>query len=241
MRAAWNQFLEDVFRARQELNDSPGLLYRGQAVATWPLLPSLCRFEGGMEKERALFSEFERSAKQIMGRRGDDWELLFDMQHHGIPTRLLDWSEALGIAVAFAVLDGLRGGEDAAVFVLDPHGLNLTSGLSDPTRVLSDDSFTYKSVYWENRPFAAIHPIAISPPFLCDRMYAQRGTFTVQGSDPRPLEEQCPEAVRKVTLPVTAGAGAREFMEHANLNKLTMFPDIVGIAGHIRRKAFGTR
>lgn len=50
----------------------------------------------------------------------EEWSTLFDMQHYEVPTRLLDWTTTLGVAIAFALMD--RDGTDgaAAIYVLDP-------------------------------------------------------------------------------------------------------------------------
>lgn len=69
----------------------------------YQLVPSLLRHKQGVDKENVLFGEYERSARRFLERRTDDWELLVDMQHYGIPTRLLDWTGVLGIALAFAL------------------------------------------------------------------------------------------------------------------------------------------
>jgi hypothetical protein len=70
-------------------------------------------------------------------------------------------------------------------------------------------------------------------------MFAQKGTFTIHGTDARPLEDQCPSVIRKVSLPTAAEEGAREFLEHSDFNIYTIYPDLVGMARYIRRRAFG--
>jgi hypothetical protein len=84
-----------------------------------------------------------------------------------------------------------------------------------------------------------MYPIAINPPFQNARMLAQKGAFTIHSNNPQPLEEQCPESVRKIPLPNNAKEGARQFLEYANLNEYSIYPDIVGMASHIRKLAFG--
>ena len=124
------------------------------------------------------------------------------------------------------------------MWVLDPVALNKQSGL-DGIKEIPSAAFEYKAVYWHNQPFAAQNPIAIAPVLQSDRMFAQRGTFTVHGKDGRGLEELSSNTIIRVTLSISALEGAREFLDYANLNSYTIYPDILGMAKHIRRKVLG--
>jgi hypothetical protein len=128
------------------------------------------------------------------------------MQHYYIPTRLLDWTEVLGVAVFFALLErpGYESHEPAAVYLLDPYLLNSKSRKRDVPMVSDDPGFNYKTLYWEKKPMPPEKPIAIEAPFQNDRMMAQRGKFTIHGDDLRPIEEINPDCVRKVTIPIKA-------------------------------------
>jgi hypothetical protein len=226
----WPEFLHNIAVARRSLNSPDIVWYRGHAESGFKLIPSLLRFETGLAKEKDLFFKYKQAAIRLMQKRDDDWETLFDMQHYHVPTRLLDWSEVLGVAVFFALMWHT---EEAAVFVLDPRHLNtLATGHSEIKRVGLD--FQYRQIYWDKKPFAAIKPIAMEPPFQNDRMLAQKGMFTIHGDDRSPLEEQCPTCVRKIVITKTAMNGAWEFLGYANINEFSVFPDIVGLAPYIK-------
>jgi FRG domain len=161
------------------------------------------------------------------------------MQHYGIPTRLFDWSEVLGVSLAFAVLNYSTSSDyQPCIYVLDPEALNKKSGMLG-VQELPSEGFPYRTIYWEKKPFAPKHPIAVDPPLQNERMFAQKATFTVHGDDPRGLEQQCPEVLRKVILPIEALDAAREFLDYADLTQYSIYPDIVGMARYIARKAFG--
>jgi hypothetical protein len=214
--------------------------FRGQAKANYELTPSLFRKPRWVEKEKILFDDYERSASYLQGRGKSEWEMLTDMQHYGIPTRLLDWTEVLGVAIAFALYDSEADDFDSAIYILDPMALNALSGLKEIKRAPSDEGFGYKSVYWEGRPFFPNFPIAIDTTLHNERLRAQKGSFTAQGINPAPLDSLSPAVVRKVILSVEAKPDAREFLEHANLNPFSIYPDIVGMARHIVRKHLKT-
>jgi len=233
--STWAEFLSQIREARAELGNSTPW-YRGHAQESYQLLPSLLRHPRGLEKERDLFNEYERSAAFIQGEGKSEWQMLHDMQHYGIPTRLLDWTEVLGIAIAFALYDSGDDNLDSAIFLLNPIALNTLSGVSGIRRPENDPNFGYKSIYWEGRPFYPNFPIAIDGALHNSRLRSQNGTFTVHGLDSKPLDAQVPNCLRKVVLSAAVKPEAREFLEHANLNAFSIYPDIVGMARHIQRK-----
>lgn len=235
--ANWQDFLEKVRTAEDELGRPEVMWYRGHSDASWSVLPGILRQPGWEDFEQQAFHAFQRSATRLFDRRLNDWEILFDMQHYGMPTRLVDWSEALGVAIAFVLFTPTPKACDAAVFVLDPLGLNEYSGQHEIKNLPSDD-FSYKTIYWDHKPFAAKHPIAVYPPLQSQRLFAQRGTFTIHGDKTDGLENQCPDVVRKVVLPQAAMEAAREYLRQASLDEYAIYPDIVGMAKYLRRLIF---
>src|SRR5262245_14710383 len=200
---SWEGFLAGIREAREALGNPMTVWYRGHWHSEYPLLPSLLRVPQGLSKEQALFHKYRQAATHLMTARESDWETVFDMQHYAIPTRLLDWTETLGVAVFFAL--GTEPSE-AAVYALDPIELNRLATGTPQVKHADDPGFSYRSVYWKKEPFAPRLPIAIEPPFQNGRLFAQRGMFTIHGDDERGLEQQCPSCVRKVLLPRAARA-----------------------------------
>lgn len=129
--------------------------------------------------------------------------------------------------------------EDGRLYMLQAR-VRLATGMPQ-LKHADDPSFSYRSVYWKKEPFAPRLPIALDPPFQNGRLFAQRGMFTIHGDDERSLEEQCPSCVRKVLLPESARRGALEFLQFASLNELSIFPDMVGVASHIRNLVLSER
>jgi len=233
---SWADFLSQVRAAREDLGNPSAVWYRGHSRASYKLVPSLLRNPIWAAKEQVLFDEYERSASRLLEKRQNDWELLIDMQHYGIPTRLLDWTDVLGIALAFALYDSHDDHEDSVVYVMDPAQLNFKSGIDGIKRVPNDTDFNYKSCYWKGKPFKAVFPIAIDAPFQNTRIAAQMGSFTVHGANLEAIEDQVSSCIRRIVLPAAIKPEAREFLEYANLNPFSIYPDIVGMARHIARK-----
>jgi hypothetical protein len=236
----WADFLFAIRDFRDLLGNPETVWYRGQSRVDYKLVPSLFRMPKGISSERPLFMEYQKSAARLQAARADDWQILFDMQHYGLPTRLLDWTTVLGVAVTFAIIDG-NDDEDSAIYVLDPIALNKKSGIGAIRRVPeNEDDFNYKKMYWEGRPLIPVLPIAIDSNFTNDRIAAQNGTFTVHGSEQEPFDSSKDNYVFRVILGKGAKREAREFLEYANLNAFSIYPDMVGMVHHLKSKYFSS-
>lgn len=236
----WSAFLGTVKDATVDLGNPETIWYRGHADANHYLLASLLRYENGLEKEKYLFNSFQKFSDRIFKRRASEWETLFEMQHYGIPTRLLDWTESFGVALFFAVYYNQQWNpeKDAAIYLLSPHRLNKYSGINRIYRIPEEETnFPYKGIYWNQTPFAANAPIAIEPIFINDRMLAQRGMFTVHHDDIDPIEERFPDAIKNVTIPNAVLGAAMDFLALTNINEYSVFPDLAGIAGYLRKES----
>lgn len=236
----WSVFLETVKAANAALGNPEVIWYRGHPNVDHYLLASLLRYKNGLNKEKYLFDSFQKFSDRIFKRRASEWETLFEMQHYGVPTRLLDWTESFGVALFFASYynDRHGTGKDAAIYLLSPHRLNKCSGINRVYRIPEDEaSFSYKGIYWTQTPFAASAPIAIEPIFINDRMLAQRGMFTVHHDGIRPLEADFPQAVQKVLIPNNLMDAALDFLRLTNINEYSVFPDLAGIAGYLKKES----
>src|ERR1700692_2574243 len=102
--------------------------FRGQADASWSLVPGLYRGGISYTLEREMTRDFALYAAPFLSAQSTNTALerLFVMQHYGLPTRLLDWTESHLVALFFAVVDHTSP-KDAAVFALDPWRLNEVS------------------------------------------------------------------------------------------------------------------
>src|SRR5215204_6752804 len=77
--------------------------YRGQANKDWTLQPGLFRSNNPGSLEERAYKEWVRRADLIEKHEDKEWHHLFNMQHYGVPTRLLDWTESFAVAVGFTL------------------------------------------------------------------------------------------------------------------------------------------
>lgn len=204
-------------------------IFRGVENATHRLLPAIGRpgarkdIETGRDlpfeesKEFAMLSRFRREVRPHVStaRRNHDsydWDLRAVAQHHGLKTRLLDWSESPLIAAFFAVeSSGIISGvkTDAALYAVQC-----------PIEI---DSETQK--------WPADHDVvAFYPPHLTPRIAVQRGLFTVHRTPDRPWE---PESMNRWVIPADTCLALKLALSRAGINRASLFPDLDGIAAHI--------
>ncbi|MFL9829011.1 FRG domain-containing protein [Rhodoplanes sp. SY1] len=96
-------------------------LFRGVASVRHTLVPSVGRTREGftysVALEEALLEQFKREALPFLDHRPiTEWEWLALAQHHGVPTRLLDWSESPSVSLFFAVWGNDH--DDAGLYIV---------------------------------------------------------------------------------------------------------------------------
>jgi FRG domain len=233
---AWIGTYREVVRTITGL-DRDTLLFRGHRRHSWPLLPGLARLRRTEEaqvrfpnehvREGALFFDFTMRAGELLPDAQNAWETAFAMQHHGLPTRLLDWSDTFSVALYFAIKNC---SEDAAVWILDPFALN--ERMIGKLQIVSpkDLDGSYED-YFINLKMTPTWPVvALFPNRHNPRISRQRSAFTLHADISTPLETLCPNILRKILIPRIAHAAARRFLELSGISEFSLFPDLDGLA-----------
>lgn len=230
------EFLYELDNEIKSLSLIDDVWFRGQSDSSYNLIPSLLRYSNGLSKETRLFKEFRKNAYRLIERKNSDWEVLFDMQHYGAPTRLLDWTDTLGIALFFATYYNIKNNipEDAALYLLLPNILNKKSSLNDIPFLPHDLSFNYKEIYWNKNPYVPVYPIAIEPDYANDRIKAQTGKFTIHGDDTTAIEILNPTAVKKIVIPKSIISEILEYLKLFNITSNAIYPDMQGMVEYVK-------
>lgn len=216
--------------------------FRGQADHTWKLLPSLARPPYKVEGEQALIKRFKQNAYSILNPAPTEaWNWLFLMQHHGAPTRLLDWSENPLVALYFAVTNPEHAGVDGRVWCLDPVGLNKAAFIQPtasgelPFFGVDEDLMKYRTEDIDRGGAPSKPPVAALAPRYFPRLTAQSGVFTVTHRDQIPVEGAHGGAhVGYITIPSGAKEALRKDLAVLGITRLTLFPELDAVAEYAK-------
>ena len=95
-----SEFIEKIVQRDKEAGTQT--FYRGHANKDWSLLPSIFRTPNGVEKEHLLFRDMVAHEPQSFSECKSALDYLVQMQHYGLPTRLLDMTMNPLVALYFA-------------------------------------------------------------------------------------------------------------------------------------------
>ena len=213
--------------------------FRGERDERWPLYSSISRYfqhfgvhpKAWSKQEARILRIFKRKAHQFLDKPpepDDDFQWLALMQHHGAPTRLIDFTWSPYVAAFFALERTLH---DGVVWALNPERLD-SSRASKPVRMdpRSKDNFRRYFLKGDRRMIWMGEPHTMNR-----RLIAQSGTFAVPGVLDVPLEEMlnAPDQQNILAKFVLANevreVGMRE-LYRMNITYATLFPDLDGLA-----------
>lgn len=181
-------------------------IYRGQAEADWPLVPGVGREPALIASEQELFAAWKRGAVRFVERPPpSEWDWLAIAQHHGLATRLLDWTSNPLAAAFFACCNKAPG--DAVVWAFSPR-MHADTGAS---------------------PFDGQGVALFRPSAHAARIARQGAAFTVHGPPGQSVEDRHGGLHKLV---VDSGYRDRLLAELSlyGISHATLFPDLDGLA-----------
>ncbi|WP_249182813.1 FRG domain-containing protein [Burkholderia ambifaria] len=204
-------------------------LFRGHRDVQWSLVPAIARQNLVITppEEAAMLDEFKRRAIPYLDSNHDlnaiDW--LAIAQHHGMPTRLLDWSGSALTALWFAINEAANGKAHAAVWILAYDEGDLTR----------DDE--------RDTPLRVQRTSLVRPRHVSRRITAQDGWFTLHrshyGDDESPTfvsletNRDYKKRLFYLTIPPDAFGAMRMQLAQAGVTGAVLYPDLTGVASYV--------
>ena len=229
-------------------------VYRGDGNATWPLLTSLDKLggvqlpHGKADLEEHILRNFIRYSRPYFSQPPvNEWEVLITAQHHGLPTRLLDWTYSPLVAAHFATLGGEHR-SDRVVWRLDWKTVHRFFGLPELALLIQD----LEGILGGDRPLTpwnSFQRVASRPRFAC---MLEPPSLNARGSWPslRPSPSAPTSANRSIAFSSSHGLGSaltkfiipaketarfRDQLDLVSVDERRLFPDLDGVAAEMRR------
>ena len=162
------------------------------------------------------------------------WDWIFLMQHHGAPTRLLDWTESPLVGLYFAIVKDAE--TDAALWCLDPISLNEASKIKynfelELPAFEADDKILQNYLPERLDPVIELLPIAVIGQRNSPRMIAQSGTFTINHLKNISIDQiGTQKHIWRYIIPKESRKTIREELRLLGYSELKIFPglDVAG-------------
>jgi hypothetical protein len=217
--------------------------FRGHSSQHFQLLPGLFRGNSGPpygpHDEKNFYYEFRARAGALLSPAFNSWDVLFLMQHHGVPTRILDWTESLSTALHFA----LESATDTVdLWMLDPYALNSQQanieGIVDVESMLKVEYFDLFIEPSGNIKRPSWEAVAIYPRRQMARLASQHGLFTLHQS--RIALETIDEPwLTRFCLSGSAVTETARLLKVLGVNDFSLFPDLDGLSRFLKKRIKG--
>ena len=248
-----------------ELPNRSGVVwYRGSGSQTYKLQPQII-WNGQQSNETSHCHNFLVSYKQVLNKRIENsWELYGLMQHHGLPTRLLDWTKSPLVALYFAIEQSEKLHDEATnsplVWLIDPYTLN--EHVVGENIVICPDEMRLRKASNKDlneNPMAKIQdlddylpaplnpnslkgnfnepPIAIEASFSHNRITNQQGCFTLHGTDETPIDEYMRSIgarVEKIAIDPAGCESLKQELRIYGFDEFFIYQDLDRLSSHFK-------
>jgi FRG domain len=210
-----------AFHKTIESHSGSNFLFRGHSDFDWQLLPKLGRpgYKGTIPKvmsEEELLNSWMRYSEQHLSKRPvDKWDALSLAQHHGLATRLLDWTKNPLIALFFATYGEMKN-KDGAVIIMDFSNASLITQNIDPFNI------HFSGIYY--------------PKGLTARVISQRGVFSVSHNPSKPFEELTTDfTFVKLRIKSKVKQNLLNVLEQYAINEFSIYQDLDNLSNYLNR------
>lgn len=251
--ASWTQLMDELYfgswAAGIKRHRSP-YVFRGQCDRNWDLSTSLIRLGGGRglgRLEGHLLRNFRKYARSNVTGVQNLWDWLSLAQHHGLPTRLLDWTFSPYVALHFATVDLRWKDSDAMLWCVNHCAVHqhLPAKLRKALDQEGSDVFTVDLLDQTAPSLKQLEDLSehdfalfLEPPSLDARIVNQFALFSLMSQPAARLDfwlEKHPKLVRKVVIPADLKLEVRDKLDQANITERMLFPGLDGLSQWLSR------
>jgi hypothetical protein len=222
-------------------------VFRGHQNAADDLTTGLARLGGDFARlERHLLRNFQKYAHRDTSNE-TFWDWLAVAKHHGLPTRVLDWTHSPYVGLHFATASPTAYDCDGIVWSVDY--VRAAKHLPATLRNILDEegshSFTTAMVERAASTFEELDGMAeddfvlfLEPPSLDERIVNQYAVFSLMSSPHARLDEwldERPGVARRIVVPAELKWEVRDKLDQANVTERVLFPGLDGLARWMTR------
>ncbi len=229
-------------------------VFRGISDASFTLNTSISRLGDPYDMlEAPLLRSFRKYAYHAhlditpSDRADSLWHWLALAQHHGLPTRLLDWTYSPYVAAHFATADLESFDVDASIWCLD---YSETNHLLPPKlkHILDKENTPVFTSQMLNRAATTLEEfdalgeaefvVFLEPSSLDNRIVNQFALFSLMSSATGNLDEwlrEHPQVFRRITIPAELKWEVRDKLDQANITERVLFPGLDGLSQWLKR------
>lgn len=225
------------------------LAYRGVGQATHELRSGLARLaDEPAALERHLLRNFIKYAEVRPEARHDSiWHWLALAQHHGLPSRLLDWTYSPLVALHFVTEFASTFDHDGVVWCVDYQAAKrlLPPPLAGVLDQDSSDVFTPESLARAVDSLEALGKVSpepalvfLEPPSLDQRIVTQYALFSLltdPAADMHDWVQRHPDICRRVMIPAEVKWEIRDKLDQSNITERVLYPGLDGLCRWLRR------
>ncbi len=229
MEEGYQTFNVSSFKEYQDIilsiPDDQFILYRGQNQDK-TLLPKIARYDVPHVEhlEREMLEDFQRRSVHLIDHHpGNSWDWLALAQHHGMATRLLDWTENPLIALWFSMTPAVDGA------ISD---YSVVWGFNVPKQDIINSTE-------DKDPFSGAGNKVFKPNHITKRISAQFGWFTIHKSSPGKKfiafehNKDYRDRLFKIKIDARCFDECKRRLHNFGINSASMYPDIDGLAKHV--------
>ena len=222
-------------------------IYRGLSDFSYTLETSLIRLGGPfVQLEQHLLRNFKKYAYNAHPQGTSDWHWLALAQHHGLPTRLLDWTYSPYAALHFATVNIDKFKTDGVIWAMNYGKVNnhlpqqprsvieRVGSQSFTSEMLQQSYASLNALTEEKEEFVVIFESAS----LDARIVNQYALFSLMSSADGILSEwlaKHPKLYFRIKIPSNLKWEIRDRLDQANINERVLFPGLDGLSRWLRR------